>query len=89
MKRLNNIGDNNKDQLQEIEDQGERQLDMINKDGKKQLEAIEKQEEQLKKSKIKKSACRKSWDGRRIKQDCVVVKRQCKGHFNGAWNESW
>ena len=59
MKRLNNIGDNNKDQLEEIEDQGKRQLDMINKEGKKQLEAIEKEDEQLKKIKNKKICLQK------------------------------
>ena len=55
LKRLKQIEDKNKEQLDEIEHQGERQLDMINKHGKKQLEVINKQEEQLKKSTVKKN----------------------------------
>lgn len=55
LKRLKQIEGKNKEQLDEIEHQGQRQLDMINKHGKKQLELINKQEEQLKKSTVKKT----------------------------------
>ena len=55
LKRLKQIEGKNKEQLDEIEYQGQRQLDMINKHGKKQLELINKQEEQLKKSTVKRN----------------------------------
>ena len=53
LKRLKNIEDKNKYQVDEIEYQGKRQLDVIEKQRKKNLEAINKQEKQLKKSRIK------------------------------------
>ena len=44
LKRLKNIEDKNKDQLDAIKDQGEMQLDAIKDQGEKQLDAIERQE---------------------------------------------
>ena len=54
MKRLKNIENKNKEQLENSEYRGE-QLDMIDKQGKKQLKAINNQEEQLKKLRVKKN----------------------------------
>ena len=55
LKRLKNIEDKNKEQLDEIEYRGESQLDKIDKHEKKQLKATEEQKKQLKKSRIKKA----------------------------------
>ena len=43
LKRLKNIEDKNKDQLDEIKYQGQKQLDVIKKQGKKHLESINEQ----------------------------------------------
>ena len=48
LKRLKNIEDKNKDQLDKIEYQGEKQIDAIKEQGKKNLISIKKQEKQLK-----------------------------------------
>lgn len=54
-----NIGDKNKEQLDEIEYQGVRQLDAIDKQ-KKKLKAVNEQKEQLKKVRVKKTTNKKN-----------------------------
>ena len=54
LKRLKNIEDKNKDQLDEIDYQGQNQLDLIKKQGKKNLELTNRQEKQLKEIKNQK-----------------------------------